>query len=81
MNIVAALASLLLGNPPLSIPAASSIMPKSITTALIACIPSSKVFAIPESEIATPKSPSIVNPKPGTRNSQSANSIILPEIL
>jgi hypothetical protein len=59
------------GNPSLKIPAARNINPINMVSILTACIPSVKVWAIPESEIPTPTIPMDVSPIPGVIRSQS----------
>jgi hypothetical protein len=59
------------GNPSLNIPAVRNINPMNIVRRLTACIPSTNVCAIPESEIPTPTIPITVSPIPGVKRSQS----------
>jgi hypothetical protein len=59
------------GNPSLKRPDARKIIPISMVKRETACIPSTKVFAIPASEIPTPTIPIDVKPIPGVRRSQS----------
>jgi hypothetical protein len=62
------------GKPSLKSPEARNIIPINIVRSETACIPSMKVFAIPESEIPTPTMPMEVRPIPGVRRSQSVIS-------
>jgi hypothetical protein len=71
----AAFARGVVGKPPLSKPAAKNIIPTNITKALIECIPSKKVLAMPARDNPTPAIPIMVKPIPGTSNSQSLNTI------
>jgi hypothetical protein len=59
------------GNPSLKRPDARKIIPISMVKRETACIPSTKVLAIPASEIPTPTIPIDVKPIPGVRRSQS----------
>jgi hypothetical protein len=41
-----------------------------------ACIPSIKVFAIPDNETVTPTAPTVVKPAPGISKSQSVMNML-----
>ena len=59
------------GKPSLNKPDARKIKPINIVKSETACIPSTKVFAMPASEIPTPTIPIEVRPIPGVSKSQS----------
>ena len=59
------------GKPSLNKPDARKIMPINIVKSETACIPSTKVLAMPASEIPTPTIPIEVRPIPGVSKSQS----------
>jgi hypothetical protein len=62
------------GKPSLNKPAARKIIPMNMVKSETACIPSTKVLAIPASEIPTPTMPIEVSPIPGVSKSQSVMS-------
>ena len=64
------------GKPSLNNPAVKKIKPKNIHKMETACIPSIKVFEIPDKETITPTAPTVVNPAPGISKSQSVMNMI-----
>ena len=68
---VADFALALVGNPSLNRPDARKINPMKRVSRPTACIPSMKVFAIPDREIPTVTIPSEERPIPGVSRSQS----------
>jgi hypothetical protein len=64
------------GNPSLNNPAVKKIKPKNIHKMDTACIPSIKVFAIPDKATVTPTAPTVVNPAPGISKSQSVMNML-----
>jgi hypothetical protein len=68
---VADLALPLEGNPSLNRPDARKIIPINRVSRPTACIPSMKVFAIPDNEIPTVTIPREERPIPGVSRSQS----------
>jgi hypothetical protein len=59
------------GKPSLNNPEARKIIPINMVRRVTACIPSTKVLAIPESDKPTPVMPIDVRPIPGVNRSQS----------